>query len=126
MTASRRNDLQDEMARLLNTAVSDLRSSSIQDLEFAGRRGSGIASPSTARPGSSGRRPSRPPSHGGPQIQRWLRVVDRSPSLLGATGAHHLEENAVPECPWRYAFTAYVSRTTSRTRDRPARICAFW
>ena len=44
----------------------------------------------------------------------------------GATGAHHLEKNAAPDCPWRYAFTAYVSRTTSRTRDRPARICAFW
>jgi hypothetical protein len=38
MTASRRNDLQDEMALLLNTAVSDVGSSSIQDLETARRR----------------------------------------------------------------------------------------
>lgn len=39
MTASHRNDLQDEMALLLNTAVSDLGSASIQDLELVCRAG---------------------------------------------------------------------------------------
>ena len=43
MTASQRNDLQDEMALLLNTAVSDLGSASIQDLELLCRaRGSSL------------------------------------------------------------------------------------
>lgn len=43
MTGSHRNDLQDEMALLLNTAVSDLRSASIQDLELVCRaRGSSL------------------------------------------------------------------------------------
>ena len=43
MTASHGNDLQDEMALLLNTAVSDLGSASIQDLELVCRaRGSSL------------------------------------------------------------------------------------
>jgi len=43
MTGSHRNDLQDEMALLLNTAVGDLRSASIQDLELVCRaRGSSL------------------------------------------------------------------------------------
>lgn len=43
MTASHRNDLQDEMALLLNTAVSDVGSASIQDLELVCRaRGSSL------------------------------------------------------------------------------------
>ena len=43
MTASHRKDLPDEMARMLNTSVSDLRSASIQDLELVCRaRGSSL------------------------------------------------------------------------------------
>ncbi len=39
MTTSHRNDLQDEMALLLNTAVSDIGTASIQDLELLCRAG---------------------------------------------------------------------------------------
>ena len=43
MTASHRLDLPDEMALMLNTTVSDLRSASIQDLELVCRaRGSSL------------------------------------------------------------------------------------
>ena len=43
MTARHRNDLQDEMALLLNTAVGDVGSASIQDLELVCRaRGSSL------------------------------------------------------------------------------------
>ena len=43
MTASHRKDLPDEMARMLNTSVSDLRSASLQDLELVCRaRGSSL------------------------------------------------------------------------------------
>ena len=89
MTASDRNDLQDEMALLLNTAVSDLRSSSIQDLEIAGRWGSGIASPSMARPGS------RPEAVEATEPRRTSDPALASrrgsvPVTSGATGGHYL------------------------------------
>ena len=43
MTASHCHDLPDEMALILNTAVSDLRSANIQDLELVCRvRGSSL------------------------------------------------------------------------------------